>query len=490
MVIPSQLDATSKQSLYDYNRLFVMGNKGDNPWWFELNHNDLNHIIDDALLNNPSIQSANASLEKASALFRSQVGTSYPVVSLKMIGERERYSSPVISNSIPKIVNIFNPSINVAYTFDFFDGIQSQIDTLMAQEDYARYQKRSAYLTLVANLVNATIMEGSYRDQLNSLNAIRGIQNQIKSINYKKWQLGSISYQTYLSQAQLVEQTDVNIQSIQNNLDQTRHTLYMLLGRAPNQKDINNKDIPIFHLKDFKMLREIPSIVPSILINQRPDIQAADALVQASVGQYGLAVSNLLPTISLSAGIGPQATTLSGLGHYSNVIWNLVGQITQPIFNADQLEEQKNAAKSSYDSAYFSYKQTVLAAFKNVVDSLKAIEHDKKTCGAWRNNLNNVQNQLAIARVQLEQGAIDQTSYLMIQANVEQARISLIQSQAQHFMDMVSLYQSMGGTFNDVPNNFKVDDFEPKTMVSKTKPLPFKKITSISPTAHQEISED
>ncbi|KAB0630808.1 RND transporter, partial [Burkholderia territorii] len=135
-------------------------------------------------------------------------------------------------------------------------------------------------------------------------------------------------------------------------------------------------------LADLHLPAQVPVVVPSDLLQSRPDIQAADAGLKAAAAEVGVATAQLFPQLSLSAAMGKGGfswpTMLSGAG----AIWNVGASLSQPLFHGGALLAQRRAAKASYEAAVDQYKQTVLGAFQNVADSLAALEHDAEALDA------------------------------------------------------------------------------------------------------------
>ncbi|CAE6832852.1 hypothetical protein R70006_06740 [Paraburkholderia domus] len=123
-------------------------------------------------------------------------------------------------------------------------------------------------------------------------------------------------------------------------------------------------------------------MVPSELLRTRPDIQAADAALQAAAADVGVATAQMFPSLSLSASMGQGGfswpVALSGAG----AIWSVGASLSQPLFHGGALFAQRRAAVDTYDATVSQYKQTVLAAFQNVADTLAALQHDTQSLDA------------------------------------------------------------------------------------------------------------
>jgi Outer membrane protein len=211
------------------------------------------------------------------------------------------------------------------------------------------------------------------------------------------------------------------------------------VGKAPGAADI-----PRFQLADFKLPAQLPLVVPSELLRQRPDVQASTALLHAATAQYGVAVSNLYPQLNLSANLGTQALTTAALFGPGSIIWSLAGSLAQPLFNAG-LKSGANAAEASLQAAGANYQQTVLQALRNVADALRALDNDAQTLQAQAAADASAQESLKLVNQQYMLGASSYLQLLTAQQQAQQTRIGLIAAQVQRLADSAALYQAMGG---------------------------------------------
>jgi outer membrane protein TolC len=139
------------------------------------------------------------------------------------------------------------------------------------------------------------------------------------------------------------------------------------------------------------------------------------------------------------------ATTTSQYFSTPFSFWTVGAGLTAPIFNGGALNSKVKAAKAGYESAFYQYKNTVLNAFENVADSLKAIDLDAQTLKLQSEAEQIAKQNLAIAQEQYKLGGINFMSLLDAQKNYAQARINLVNAQSNRFADTVALFQSMGG---------------------------------------------
>src|SRR4029079_14796417 len=193
----------------------------------------------------------------------------------------------------------------------------------------------AAYLTLTSNVVTAAIQEASLRAQIAATQEIIADQQQQLNVLQKQFELGAAARSAVLAQQATLNATQATLPNLQKQLAQQRNQLTALAGRFPSQEVSQQFDLAALQLPE-----ELPLSLPSSLVEQRPDIQAAQAQLHSASAQIGVATAAMLPQIPLSASYGntvlDAASLLSGPG-----IWSLGAGLTTPLFRGGQLLHQK-----------------------------------------------------------------------------------------------------------------------------------------------------
>ncbi len=411
-------------------------------WWTAFGSPRLDGLIQQALANSPTLQAAQATLRQAQETYRAQAGsTLYPTVSAKLGASRNEVNSAQLgqSGSTQRIYNLYNAGIGVNYNLDLFGGNRRALEALAAQADYQSYQLAGARLTLAANVVTTAFAQAQLGAQIQATEAIAKAQSDELGITRQRLELGAASKVEVLSLQTQYEQTLASLPALRNKLQQADHLLAALLGEAPGQARI-----PRFELADFRLPTDLPMVVPSELVRQRPDVQASTALLHAATAQYGVAVSNLYPQINLSATLGTQALTTGALFGPGSMVWNLAGALAQPLFNAG-LRAGASAAEANLQAAGANYRATVLQALRNVADALRQLDNDAQTLQAQTAADDAAQQSLQLVQQQYSLGAASYLQLLTAQQQAQSARIQLLAAQAARLSDTAALYQAMGG---------------------------------------------
>lgn len=409
-------------------------------WWTLFHSEPLNQLIAEALKSNPTLGAAQASLRQAQENAAAQVGVFFPAVTGDFSSTREKFTGA--QQDQPQVSGIFTFSsgtVNVSYVLDVFGGERRQLESLVAQAEYERYQLEAAYLTLTSNVVAAAVEEASLRAQIAATQEIIAAQSQQLDLLQKQVELGGAAHAAVLAQQATLDATQATLPGLEKLLAQQRVLLTALAGRFPSQEVSQT-----FDLASLQLPQELPLSLPSKLVEQRPDIQASQAQLHSASALVGVAIANMLPQITLSASYGNAVTQIGDLLEGPG-IWSLGAGLTAPLFKGGQLLHQKRAAEAAFDSAAAQYRNTVITAFQNVADALRALQSDATALAAQVAAERSAADSLTIAQSQYRDGAINYATLLNAETTYQQAHINRVVAQATRFADTAALFQALGG---------------------------------------------
>jgi NodT family efflux transporter outer membrane factor (OMF) lipoprotein len=255
-----------------------------------------------------------------------------------------------------------------------------------------------------------------------------------------QFDVGAAARTDVLTQQSEVATAQATLPPLQKQLEQQRHVILALVGHFPSEAAPDR-----LTLASLRLPTHLPLSLPSQLIEQRPDTRAAEAQLHEASAQIGVAVANMLPKFTLTADYGTAALTTATLFTPATAVWTLAASGTQPLFHGFTLLHQERAARAAYEEADAQYRNTVLSAFQNVADALRALQLDAATLRAQRNALRAASETLALARGQYQLGAITYVILLNAQRSYQQARLAVVQAQAARFADTAALFQALGG---------------------------------------------
>jgi NodT family efflux transporter outer membrane factor (OMF) lipoprotein len=410
-------------------------------WWKQFGSPALDSLVDEAFRASPTVQSAQAALRQAHENVLAAYAVLIPAVDASANGARQRVSGAQFGPDSPSFVyNLYNAAVNVSYGIDIWGGARRELESLKAQRDYQRYALEATYLTLASNVVTTAIAEASLREQIATTERLVGASGHRLDVIKRQQVLGGASSADVLLQQAEVAQDRAGLPGLRNQLDRQRSLLTTLLGRAPgDQPDVQ------FHLSDLQLPLTLPVELPSALVEQRPDVRQQEEVLHQASAQVGVATSNMLPQLSLTASFGGSSTHADTLFNAVNRTWSLGGSISQPLFHGGRLYHQRKAAIAAYDQAQADYRQTVLTAFRNVADSLQSLADDADTLAEQNDAEQTAGASLSLTDRQYSLGAVSFLILLNAQRSEAQAHLLLIQAQAARYADTAALYQALGG---------------------------------------------
>jgi NodT family efflux transporter outer membrane factor (OMF) lipoprotein len=196
----------------------------------------------------------------------------------------------------------------------------------------------------------------------------------------------------------------------------------------------------------------------SELVQQRPDVRASEAQLHAASAQIGVVTANMFPQFSLTGSFGSSARRAADIFSPGTAVWSIGASVLQPLFRGGTLAHEKRAAVAAYESSEAQYRSTVLGAFQNVADTLRALQSDADSLRAQVEAEKSAADSLEMSRQQFQLGAIPYASLLDAQRVYLQARVNLVQAQASRYADTAALFQALGGGWWNRPTVATSDD--------------------------------
>jgi NodT family efflux transporter outer membrane factor (OMF) lipoprotein len=421
---------------------FLDGRDVPQAWWMLFKSPALDALIERALANNPNLQSALAALRSAKENVYAQEGKFFPLVQANFNPTQQRTSAALapIPASGAGIFSLNTAQLTVAYTFDVWGLNRRTVESLEALANVQRFQVEAAYLSLTANLAVAAITEASLRAQIDATVQLITINGKMRDMLKRRLDAGAGNASDLAAQEAALAQTQATLPPLRRALEQERDLIAALAGAYPSEGPRE-----VFRLADLHLPADLPVSLPSQLIEQRPDVRAAEEQLHSASAQIGIATANMLPTFTISADAGFMNTALAHLLAPQNMFWDLAGNATQTVFDAGTLYHQLQGAKNTYQAAAWTYRGTVIDAVQNVADSLRALQNDADALRAARDFERAAKKSFDLANQQTQSGNANVLLMLTAQQSYLQAIIQVVQAQAGRLSDTAALFQALGG---------------------------------------------
>jgi NodT family efflux transporter outer membrane factor (OMF) lipoprotein len=433
-------------------------------WWKLFKSPALDALVERALKANPTITSAQAALVQAQELVYAQQGYYFPTVGANYNFQRTKIAGnftvddspgtqgngdnlnpPLLDlknfpHTAPLYYDYHTAQLTVGFVPDVFGANQRQVESLAAQRDAQRFALEAAYVTLASNVVGAAVQEASLRAQIDATRRIIAAEEQSLKILRDQFQLGYAMGLDVAAQETALAQARATLPPLEEELEQTRDLIRALAGNLPNQ------DVPeTFELDALALPPDLPLSLPAKLIEQRPDVRAAEAQLHAANAEVGVAVAAMLPQFSITGTVGGNADQFAWMFRRGGSFWSLVGNATQPLFQGGTLLHRKRAAEDALKQAAALYQTSVLTAYQNVADSLHASLSDAEALAANVRAEHAARVTYDLTQRQMDAGYVDYLTLLNAETTYQQALLQRVQAQASRYGDTVALFQSLGG---------------------------------------------
>jgi NodT family efflux transporter outer membrane factor (OMF) lipoprotein len=408
-------------------------------WWQLFRSPALDDVVKRALADNRDLAQARATLAQAREFVAAARGAYYPQIdasgNAQYQAELERNGWKFESQNGSTAYSV---GATVSYLVDVFGGVRRNVEQQSALAEQSRYELAAAWLTLTGNAVTQSITIASLRAQIEAVEDVVADDTRSLDLVQRKYDAGKVAKSDVLTASTQLASDQAQLPPLRQRLAAAQHALSVLAGQLPGAWSP-----PDFQFADFTLPVELPLSLPSELVRQRPDILASEASLHASSAAIGVATANLFPSLTLSGGVSlaESAAIFNGPG----AGYSLASQLLQPVFHGGSLRAQRRAAIDAYQASLAGYEQTVLVAFQQIADTLRALDHDAELLAAEQRLLSTAEEALALQRLRYEAGKIDLLDLLDAQRSYGQARLGFAQAHAQQLTDTATLYVGLGG---------------------------------------------
>ena len=416
-------------------------------WWRLFHSPLLDRTVREALAGNPGIDSARATLAQARQAVLQARGANYPQVDFAATAQRQQGPASILGqqpgHSLP-LYNLYTVGPVASFSPDVFGANARRVEQQASLAQYRAFELAAAQLAVSGDVVTEAVSAASLRAQIDAAGEIVAGDERNLALVQRKYAAGRTARSDVLIARSQLSNDRALLPPLRQQLAAAEDALAILAGRFPAQGAL-----PSFALADFALPAELPLSVPSALVRQRPDILAAEAQLHAASAAVGVASAQLYPDITLSASLASAALTPGALFGSSGTVWSVLGGVTAPLFHGGALRAQKQQAIDALRAADATYRQTLLQAFGQVADLLRALDHDARLVADEHEALDVAQASLALQRAGYAAGKTDVLRLLDAQRSDQQARMGYARALAQRDLDSAQLLVAMGGGWTE-----------------------------------------
>lgn len=413
----------------------------DMDWWEFYTDPILRELIADALLNNLDLRVAAARVEQARAQAAQARGAFFPQAGY--LGEASRGRNQALGAPSYNAGETNSPAfagVQASWEIDIWGRIRRLNEAARADLFATEEGRRTVTLALVGEVAQA------YYELLNFY-LRRDIAEAATASFARSLELFEIRLQR--GAASLLETSSAEgaraaaaaaIPEFERQISLTENRLSLLLGRYPGPIAVNPDAI------EYKAAAgEIPVGLPSTLLERRPDIRQAEALLAAANARIGVAEANFFPQISLTGMLGRVSPELSAFTAGTGNAWSVAAQLAGPIFQGGILRAQRQQAIAAWEESVFNYEQTVLNALREIANALVSLEQLELVRQQQAEAVRAYRKAVEVAFDRYQSGKADYFEVIQWQQQLFPIEDALAQTELNQSLSRVQLYRALGG---------------------------------------------
>ena len=410
-------------------------------WWEIFKDAELNALEAQVNGANQSIAQAEAQYKQAQTMVQGAAAAYFPTAQASATVNRFRAASGQ-NVAVNGVKYLFGTVLSAAWAPDLWGSVRRQVE---ASEDSAQ---ASAATLQALRLTSQAALAQSYF-QLRALDAQMQLLNDTAASYEKNLKITQNRYEAGVAAKADVVQAETQLESTRAQAinvgvlrAQLEHAIAVLIGKAPAELSIKVAQLNTF-------IPEIPTSLPSQLLERRPDVAAAERLAAAANAQIGVAKAAYFPNLNLAVSNGQQANILSNLMTTGARYWALgPAALALPLFDGGARGAQLQQAIDVYDADVAAYRQAVLVSFQQVEDNLAALRILEQEVQVQNRAVAAAHKAVELTTNQYEAGTVSYLNVIVNQAAALSNDVTAVNLQGQRLNAAVQLAKALGGGWN------------------------------------------
>lgn len=427
----------------------------DGKWWEMFGDAQLDALVQQVDVSNQNLALAEANFRSAVALVQSSRSAYSPTLAAsagasRSGGSASSTSSSSASSGTGSVRNSYTFSLTASWEADIWGKVRRDVEASQASAQASAADLAAARLSAQAQLAQNYL-------QLRVLDAQQQVLEQTVQAYQRSYQLTQNQYAAGMVAKSDVIQAQTQLKSAQASaLDngvtraQVEHAIALLVGKTPSTFSLPRAPLAA-------VAPPVPQGVPSMLLERRPDVAAAERRVAAANAKIGVAKAAYFPSLTLSASGGYQSSSFADWFTLPGRVWSLGPQLAQTIFDGGARSAATDQAIASYDGTVATYKQTVLTAFQEVEDNLAALRILEQEAAVQNEALLAARQAVTLVTNQYKAGTVSYVSVITAQATALSAELNALSILNRRMAASVLLAKALGGGWD----GHRLDDLGP-----------------------------
>jgi NodT family efflux transporter outer membrane factor (OMF) lipoprotein len=403
-------------------------------WWQSFGSAELSVLEERSLAYNYNLQAAVARIEEARGTAEIAGAPLYPAFSLNGTIDSSTGRSSDLKPSRTQNAFVF-----ASYELDFWGKNRASAASSSELTRASEFDRDTVAITLAASVAGSYFQILSLRERIDLAQRIAQGAARILSLIEARVSVGTASEVDVEQQRNAVATFEAAIPILRQQLEQSLHLLAILVGVPPEGFDVNPR-----RLNEFA-IPVVQAGLPSAVLQQRPDIRAAEARLVSANFSVGAARAAFYPSIKLTAAGGIASPSLSHFFPMAQGLSELGGTLFQPLFLGGQLEGHLHLNRAQVIELTATYRQSVIAAFQDVEDALTAVSQVRELERAETIAANSARRAASLTAAEFRLGTADFLTVLTVERTLFQSEDALLQARMQRLRAAVGVFRALGG---------------------------------------------
>jgi NodT family efflux transporter outer membrane factor (OMF) lipoprotein len=347
-----------------------------------------------------------------------------------------------------KTVVSYQPTIGATWAPDLWGSVRRTINNAKATAQASAATLANARLSLQTELATDYIELREFDEAARVYDKEVAAYTRSLEVFENQYRSGNAARSAVLTAQTLLQTAQANQTDLIRQRALMEHAIAVLVGVPP-------ADLTIAPVAWNMKLPDIPTVLPSSLLQRRSDVASAERTAAAANELIGVQIAAYYPSLNLTGDVGFDATNLGQLFNASNFLWTLGADATETIFDAGARKAKVQEARATYDEEVATYRGTVLSAFQNVEDNLVAQRVYGQELALLTSAAQAAAENQAITYNEYNAGTVDYTTVATAEATALVAELSQVQMEASRLATAVALIEALGGgwTTADLPKD-------------------------------------
>ncbi|MDD4855372.1 MAG: efflux transporter outer membrane subunit, partial [Sulfuricurvum sp.] len=417
----------------------------NSTWWKSLNDEQLTKNIEQALTNNFDLISADASVDAMLGKFDTAKSYLYPQINANGSLTRQGVNGTDSYQLRDGVTSTYAANLSLAsYEIDLFGRVRRANEAVRAQLLASEFSRQTLRIAISSNVAASYIKLSSLESQSTLARENIKASEEINTLNALKYQHGVIPQTTLLQSQSELQSAKATLAQLEAAKIAEESTFNLLLGRNPSRVSTTALE---------QITRpNLPSALPSQILQHRPDIALAEQNLIAANAKIGIARAAYYPSIQLTGMAGVQSLALQDFTANPTTIWKILPTITLPIFTAGRIEGEVKTAEAEHNQSLSSYKKAIISAFNDADNAIGQNTKADEQLRYQKERSDAIQTAFEQSKLRYKVGTIAYNDLLLVQQQWISAQQSYLQARQNALISTVNLYKAFGGGWDNNQN--------------------------------------